>query len=138
MKNLNKKRGNRFETEFAEILGRNGFWAHVFQQNKDGQPADIIAVKDCIAILIDCKLCESNDTFRFERIEPNQRMAMTYFISKTNGSCFFALKRPDGEIRMLDYRKAAALERAGKTGVTAKDIGLYTVELNHWLDGKWL
>ena len=41
--NNNKTSGNRFEQDFANLLAEHGFWAHVMQQNKAGQPADIIA-----------------------------------------------------------------------------------------------
>ena len=45
MKTDNRSRGGRFEQEMAEKLAENGFWCHVMQQNKAGQPADLIAVK---------------------------------------------------------------------------------------------
>ena len=41
----NKQAGNEFEREFCEILASDGFWAHFMGGNKNGQPADIIAVK---------------------------------------------------------------------------------------------
>ena len=41
----NRTTGGRFEQEFAELLARNGFWAHVMQQRKEGQPADIISLR---------------------------------------------------------------------------------------------
>ena len=42
----NKKLGNSFEEEFAELLYEHGFWVHLLQQNAAGQPADIIATKN--------------------------------------------------------------------------------------------
>ena len=52
----NKKLGNSFEAELCEILSQHGFWAHNLAQNAAGQPADVIAVKDGEAFLIDCKV----------------------------------------------------------------------------------
>ena len=52
-KNSNKTSGNKFEDDFSIILAKNGFWAHVMQQKKEGQPADIIAVKGKFHTLID-------------------------------------------------------------------------------------
>lgn len=57
---VNKIAGNRFEAELCGILAEHGFWAHNMAQNQAGQPADIIAVKDGWAVLIDCKLCSGN------------------------------------------------------------------------------
>ena len=60
MKTDNRSSGTRFEQDFANLLAEHGFWAHVMQQNKAGQPADIIAVKGKFHTLIDCK--EISDT----------------------------------------------------------------------------
>ena len=50
----NKKIGNGFETEFCEKLFQNGYWVHNIAQNAAGQPADVIAVRNGVAFLIDC------------------------------------------------------------------------------------
>ena len=50
----NRKIGNTFETEFCELLFQRGFWCHNMAQNAAGQPADVIAVKNKTAYLIDC------------------------------------------------------------------------------------
>ena len=96
----NRINGIRFEQELCEILAKNGFWAHNMAQREEGQPADIIAVKNNVAVLIDCKVCE-NDKFSLERIEPNQESAMTLW--KNCGNLFygFAVKLSNGDIHML-------------------------------------
>ena len=71
----NKALGNAFEREFCEELASKGFWVHNMAQNKDGQPADVIAVIDGYPFLIDCKVC-AHDKFPLKRIEENQRNAM--------------------------------------------------------------
>ena len=56
----NRKLGNSFEAELCEILFENGFWVHNLAQNQAGQPADIIAARNKVAYLIDCKVCSGN------------------------------------------------------------------------------
>lgn len=73
----NKKIGNKYENELAEVLQKNGYWCHIFSYNQNGQPCDIVAIKDCKTMLIDVKHCES-DRFVFERAEPNQRSCFEY------------------------------------------------------------
>lgn len=87
----NKTAGNRFEQELCDRLKEYGFWSHNMAQTEVGQPADIIAVKNDWAILIDCKLCQK-DYFPLSRIEPNQEAAMTYWKSCKNSTAWFAIK----------------------------------------------
>ena len=91
----NKKLGNQFETEFCEILAEEGFWCHNMAQNSAGQPADVIAAKDGVPYLIDCKVC-TNDIFKFDRIEENQSLAMELWHDCGNGERWFALEFSDG------------------------------------------
>lgn len=98
----NRKTGNAFETEFCERLFNKGFWVHNLTQNNAGQPADVIAVKNDKAFLIDCKVCEKN-SFALSRVEPNQHTAMTCWKNSGNGSGWFALRLNDGSIYMFDY-----------------------------------
>ncbi len=53
----NKINGNQFERDFCELLSQYGFWVHNMAQNQSGQPADVIAVRDRLAYIIDCKVC---------------------------------------------------------------------------------
>ena len=87
----NKKLGNSFEAELCEILSEHGFWAHNLAQNSAGQPADVIAVKDGEAFLIDCKVC-SLGKFQYSRIEENQDLSMELWRECNNGIGLFALK----------------------------------------------
>ena len=96
----NKKLGNQFETEFCEILAEEGFWTHNMAQNAAGQPADVIAVKDGKAYLIDCKVC-TRDRFAFDRIEENQSLSMELWRDCGNGEGWFALEFSD-EVYMVD------------------------------------
>lgn len=97
----NKKSGNQFEGELCEILSKHGFWCHNLAQNSAGQPADVIAVKNGFAYLIDCKVC-SSDRFVFSRIEENQSLSMELWDECGNGDGWFALKFGD-DIYMVSH-----------------------------------
>jgi Holliday junction resolvase len=128
----NKKSGNDFEQEFCELLAKNGFWAHNMANRKNGQPADVIAVRNSVAYLIDCKVCEG-DRFDFKRAEENQRLAMERWFNCGNGSGWFALKFDD-DIYMIDFFMLEKMEKENKKSINkAKaDWALYTFK--EWLE----
>ena len=103
----NKKIGNNFENEFTELLSKHGWWALNIGGSANGQPADVIAVKDTVAQLIDCKVCSKN-RFVLSRVEPNQELSMSLWHDCNNGTCWFALKIDDG-IYMLNFEKVRLL-----------------------------
>ena len=131
----NRTTGGRFEQELSHILAENGFWVHVFQQNKSGQPADIVAIKGKFHTLIDCKVCE-NGFFSFDRIEENQKYAMRMFTRRCNELCYFALKLPDGGIRIISLSRLETLKGRGKKRLSDKEIGTETWHLTDWLDSS--
>ena len=89
----NKKLGDLFENELAQTLSRKGFWVYITKSKIGGQPADIIAARNHIPYLIDCKVCSDN-SFDTARIEENQKNAMYLFDKCGNNNGFFALKMP--------------------------------------------
>ncbi len=99
----NRKLGNSFESELCETLFIHGFWCHNLAQNQAGQPADVIAVKNKVAYLIDCKVCSTDKGFDLRRVEENQVTAMTLWKECGNGQGWFALKIPTGDIYMLPF-----------------------------------
>ena len=127
----NKKLGNQFEAEFAEMLANEGYWVHLLAQNSAGQPADVIAVKDGEAYLIDCKVC-SHGRFPFTRIEDNQELAMELWKDCGNGNGWFALKF-DQDVYMVDMAamKNASTHHSAMTPELA-DM-LYGWTLDEWL-----
>ena len=129
----NKEIGNRFESEMSKILGENGFWCHVMQQNKSGQPADLIAVKGRYHVLIDCKEM-SHDRFEFYRVEENQRLAMQRFYERGGQIGWFALMLPDGEIRMLSLPRVLLLEHDGRKSIGGALLTDCTWTLQDWLN----
>lgn len=96
----NRAVGNAFEQELCELLFDKGFWAHNLKQDNSGQPADVIAVKNKTAYLIDCKDCSSKG-FDLRRVEDNQITAMELWGQCGNGQGWFAIKVPTGDIYML-------------------------------------
>ena len=128
---INKKLGNKLEKELSEILYNAGYWVHLLNQNKNGQPADIIAVKNKKAYLIDAKVC-SLEKFAFKRVEENQRLSMQMFIDCGNTTPYFALKARN-EIYMLSYKTIRDLISQGKKQLNFEEINKYSTRLSTWL-----
>lgn len=129
----NRTSGGRFEQELAEILFKHGFWAHVMQQNKAGQPSDIIAVKGKYHTLIDGKVVSDNEGFPFSRIEENQRSAMHMFTRRGGELCYFAIKLPDETVWLVSLSRLETLESRGKKRLTDDEIRKQTWSLESWL-----
>ena len=128
----NKQAGNNFEREFCEQLAKDGFWAHFMGGSKNGQPADIIAVRNEKAYLIDAKDCE-NDRFVFSRIEDNQDMAMRLWELCGNNQGLFALKTSKG-IYMLSFGKVQALESAGWKSINLDQMQVLCPHYILWME----
>ena len=128
---INKKLGNDFEQELCAILADAGYWVHNFANRKNGQPADIIAVKDGGAYLIDAKVC-SYEIFPFKRIEDNQHLAMDMWLECGNIEPYFALKCRN-EIYMVGYRTIKDLMKKGKKQLNLEDMNKYGTRLATWL-----
>ena len=129
----NKKLGNAFETEFCEILAEHGFWTHNMAQNAAGQPADVIAVKEGEAYLIDCKVC-SQGKFAYNRIEDNQELAMSLWCECGNGYGLFALKFDTG-IYMVDRESLRSCSNH-YPAMTDQLAAMYGESLEKWLWSK--
>jgi Holliday junction resolvase len=126
----NKATGNGFENEFAQILYDNGFWVHLLNQNKSGQPADVIAAKNGKAHLIDCKVCSDN-SFPLSRIEENQDMAMDMWKDCGNGIGWFALKTEFGIYMLTHYVMKAW--RNSHSSLSPKDIYEMGIPIDKWV-----
>lgn len=128
----NKKLGNSFETDFCQLLYQHGFWVHNFVQSKDGQPADVIAVKNGKSYLIDCKVC-SNNYFNLGRMEENQINAMTLWEDVGNGNGLFAIRLAiDNSILMLTKKECLSLLKEQKQ-IGFKKLIQLGKPLNQWL-----
>ena len=105
----NKQLGNHFEEELCEILFHHGFWAHNLAQNQAGQPADVLAVRNKIAYLIDCKVCSTTKGFALKRMEENQDLSMTLWKECGNGDGWFAILLSD-QIYMIPHFTIRAMQ----------------------------
>ena len=129
----NRSNGGRFEQDLSRILSDNGFWVHVMQQNKAGQPADIIAIKGKYHTLIDCKVVSDKKGFDFARVEENQKLAMRRFQRRGGELCFFAIRLPDGTMWMVSMERISILQGRGKRRLTDEEIQTQTCPLDKWL-----
>lgn len=128
----NKASGNKFEEELAQKLFNEGFWVHRLTQNSDGQPADVIAVKDGSAYLIDAKVCEG-DIFPLSRVEGNQRTAMDLWRQCGNDTGWFAILMR-GEIQMLSYNAILDFESLKEKSLSYSDILKNGYRFYNWVD----
>lgn len=129
----NRTNGGRFEQELARKLADAGFWVHVLQQNKAGQPADIIVASRDYHTLIDAKVISTAEGFPLRRVEENQRYAMKRFAERTGQMCWFAVRLPDGEIHMLSSRFVFDMIRHKFSSIEEEFIRKYTLGINEWL-----
>ena len=134
----NKAVGSAFERELAELLAGHGFWAHVMASKATGQPADVIAVRNGRAYLIDAKDCAHN-TLPLSRVESNQHTAMTLWEECGNGTPWFALKLhgADGSAEVLMvpyYAREEYTMLSGKKSMDEKDIRLEGYPLDDWAE----
>lgn len=75
----NKKIGNEYERKAIKLFYDNGYWVHLFQQGINGQPCDLIAIKNNDIYFLDVKH-EKDTRFSINRIEENQRLCFTRLI----------------------------------------------------------
>ena len=129
----NKIAGTKFEKEFAEMLAEHWFWVHLFQDNKNGQPCDVIAAKNGRTYLFDCKNCET-DYFLLSRVEENQINAMTLFSMMGNAAGMFAIRFPGEQIYLLPYTKLQELQEAGFKRINTTVCRTQGIPLEQWLD----
>ena len=129
----NKKLGNSFELELSEKLSQSGFWVHLLNANRSGQPADVIAVRNKVSHLIDAKVC-SNNEFPFSRIEENQDLAMELWKECGNGIGWFALKigEFESQIYMISHYTMKAYRNKQKS-LSAKEILELGTPIERWV-----
>lgn len=128
----NKALGNSFEQELCEKLSGYGFWCHNLAMNKAGQPADIIAVWNKIAYLIDAKVCSCRG-FALSRMEENQDLSMELWEECGNGQGWFALKIPTGEIYMIPHICIKAYKN-GQANLSFSEIHELGKPLGKWVE----
>ena len=130
MNRSNRAVGNEFEQDLCEMLFECGFWSHNLKQNNSGQPADVIAVRNKAAYLIDAKDCSSKG-FDLRRIEENQITAMQLWEEYGNGLGWFAL-RVNGEVYMISLRSLMIISGANKS-IPVETIPKLATPFREWV-----
>ena len=75
------KIGTKSEKDLAKLLRKFGFWNYNMPVKTNGQPCDIVAIRENVPFLIDSKHTAKKPSFSFDRIEDNQKAAMDYMIN---------------------------------------------------------
>ena len=130
MRKSNRSVGNAFEQELCNLLFEKGYWSHNFKQDNSGQPADVIAVRNGVAYLIDCKDCSSKG-FDLRRVEDNQISAMDFWKDCGNGQGWFAIKI-DGEIWMMPNSHIRSFMNC-KHSISVQDIRETAIPFERWV-----
>lgn len=129
----NRKLGNSFEAEFCRMLFEHGFWAHNLAQNSAGQPADVIAAKENLTLLVDCKVCSGNG-FPISRIESNQWTSMELWAERTNYTPMFALKLKDESVWMVSYHTMYHYYKKGLSSLSESAIRECGNTFEEWME----
>lgn len=129
----NRRLGDRFEQDLCEILFEHGFWTHNFAQNQAGQPADVIAVRNKCAYLIDCKVCTTSRGFALDRMEDNQDLSMTLWKECGNGEGWFAVRLME-QVYMIPHFVVKALGNQ-KSAMTPAEVFEIGKPLEKWIAG---
>ena len=131
MNRSNRAVGNEFEQELCEMLYECGFWTKNLKQDSAGQPADVIAVRNKVAYLIDAKDCSSKG-FDLRRIEENQILSMRLWEECGNGQGWFAL-RVNEEVYMLSFPIVMVLRKGSRRSVPLEDIPNIARPFREWV-----
>lgn len=98
------KLGKDFEEQLCWWLSGNGYYVIYNEKGMSGsQPADIIAIKNNIATLIECKHLENKTgIFNLSRLEANQFLAYKKFKEKNNTNMIVAIKW-DNKVYFINF-----------------------------------
>lgn len=128
----NKSDGNTFEKRFCQTLAAYGFWVHNLAQNTQGQPFDVIAVRNGKSHIIDCKVC-ANNIFKLERVEDNQYNSMELWANKGNEVGWFAIKLNTEEVFMISFEDIKTQMSFCKV-MSEKNIRGVGIPLDRWVE----
>lgn len=128
----NKSNGTAFEREFARMLAGHDFWVHCIQDNANGQPFDVIAARDGVTYVFDCKDCRQ-ERFPLSRIEENQKTAMELWWGCGNTEPLFVIRFPVQGVRLASFSVLMEMERAGHRSLQGNGIMQYTTPFERWM-----
>lgn len=99
---------------------------HFCTPNRSGaQPCDVIASKNGIPYLIDCKT-SVKPIFSIKRMEQNQILAMEKWVACGNPNPLIAIKY-DSKVYLLKYEE---LKSKGKVDLRGRDDIVFTQQIN--------
>jgi len=130
----NKSNGTAFEKEFAQQLYEHGFWAHLMQDNQNGQPFDVIAARNGHTYVFDCKDCRDG-VFKLSRIEENQHDAMKLWAETGNKPGLFAI-RMNNAIYLMPHRMLEIMHENGARQVKEEELMKYSRRMESWLTAR--
>ena len=114
------------------LLFKNGFWAHLLQDNRNGQPFDVIAAKGGKTYVFDCKDCQTG-IFPLSRIEENQWSAMKLWAETGNLPGMFAVN-VQGLIYVVPCRVLEILKESGNKSISRREIAKFGRRIESWFD----
>jgi Holliday junction resolvase len=118
---MNKNIGNEYEDKLIKLLFKHGWWCHLFAYKPEGQPCDVIALKDNKYLLLDVKHC-SGKRFPFSDIRPNQKTCFALARKQGNTNNGFAIYFEQvKEWRWLDFDDLCKMEKDGWKSVCPLD-----------------
>ena len=130
---MNRAIGSRYESVLIELLSKNGWWCHLFAYKPEGQPCDVVAIRNNIGILLDVKHCSAK-RFPFTDIRPNQKTCFSLAKQKGNKILGFAIFfEVEQTWRWLSYDKLVKMEEQGAKSVLNTDLP-YLFEKNDETD----
>lgn len=111
----------------AQYFKTKRYWAFVIPKTINGQPFDLIALRQKDIWLVDAKHLESEKvSFAFSRIEPNQITSMMYAKKYANviGHLGFIIywEREPNSLFYLDYDNFIELSQKGAKSVKISDL----------------
>lgn len=104
----NKRIGTKFEKEFANLLGKKGYFVTMLtpKTHTGVQPFDLIACKNNIVYCFECKTLHSKyKRFPLSRIEENQRLSFKRLQQTGNTNYYVIINYNNQEIYKIPFAK---------------------------------
>ena len=117
----NRSLGGSVERMALAELSKMGWWCHLMAQGAQGQPCDIVALKDGRGMLLDAKRCQGA-RFPLSRVEPNQRACFLLAESKGNKELgLIVWFEPLRQFRLISWQAIKEANAAGKASISAEE-----------------
>ncbi len=117
----NRTLGGSVERMALAELSKRGWWCHLMAQGAQGQPCDIVALKDGKGMLLDAKRCQGT-RFPLSRVEPNQRAC--FLLAESRGNRELGLIvwfEPLQQFRLISWQAIKEANKAGRASISAEE-----------------